>query len=242
MRRNNPSPFFVALFNPLNLAMLALSVAAGLCSAWWLAPVGFVLWLLMFIVVFTNPNLRMAYKLKQRDPLNQRFQAVFNRLEGVQMSLFTMLNGQSRKVRREFQTVQDATGQLVDRAYHTCVRMSVLEGHRIVTNRNRNPVTELNIIKTKMEISDDPNVKRDLEETRKTLEEQVGSMQVVSNLLDRAEAQLVNLSTTLEIKLTDVTRLTALGIDRIRAESQRLAEEIQELSNQLTEFEQEAAR
>ena len=38
--------------------MLALTVAAGLCSAWWLAPIGFIFWLGMVFMVARDPGLR----------------------------------------------------------------------------------------------------------------------------------------------------------------------------------------
>jgi len=43
-------PYLDALRHPLNLAVLALAVAAGLCSAWWLFPVGLVVWGIMVVV------------------------------------------------------------------------------------------------------------------------------------------------------------------------------------------------
>jgi len=242
MRRDNPSPFLVALFNPLNLAMLVLILAAGLLSAWWLAPVGLVFWLVMFLVIFLNPGLRMSYKLKQREPLNQRFEAVFNRLEGVQMSLFNLLSKQPQAARRELRPVQEAVGQLVNRVYYLCSRMSVLEGHRVVSDWKRNPADELSVVKTRIEITDDPNLKKELLETQKALEEQIASMKSVSTLLEHVEAQLTSLSTSLEIKLTDVTRIAAQGPASIRTEAPRLADEIRELSNQLAEFEQAEAK
>ncbi len=39
-----------ALRQPFTLAMLPLSVAAGLCAAWWLFPVGLGLWALMVVI------------------------------------------------------------------------------------------------------------------------------------------------------------------------------------------------
>ena len=41
------SPWLTALINPLNLAMLALAVAAGLCAAWWLLPG---LWAVLYMI------------------------------------------------------------------------------------------------------------------------------------------------------------------------------------------------
>lgn len=36
-----------ALLHPLNIIMFVLSIVAGLVAAWWLAPLGLLLWLIM---------------------------------------------------------------------------------------------------------------------------------------------------------------------------------------------------
>jgi len=41
------SSFRSALFQPLNLAMLGVTILAGVLAAWWLFPIGLVLWLIM---------------------------------------------------------------------------------------------------------------------------------------------------------------------------------------------------
>ena len=74
------SPFLTALMNPINLAMLALIAAAGLCAAWWLVPVGIVLWLVMFLVIFRDPAMTLNNTVEAREGLGQRFQARFDRI------------------------------------------------------------------------------------------------------------------------------------------------------------------
>ena len=49
--------FLTALRQPRNLAMLPLSIAAGLCAAYWLLPVGLVLWIIMVFISSRNPSL-----------------------------------------------------------------------------------------------------------------------------------------------------------------------------------------
>ena len=48
------SPFLTALLHPLNLAVLVLSVLAGLVAAWWLFPLGLLFWLVMVTAVATS--------------------------------------------------------------------------------------------------------------------------------------------------------------------------------------------
>ncbi|MBI4630594.1 MAG: hypothetical protein HY740_02555 [Chloroflexi bacterium] len=50
------SIYLTALTHPLHTATLALAVAAGLCAAWWLFPIGIVLWLIMVINIVRDPS------------------------------------------------------------------------------------------------------------------------------------------------------------------------------------------
>src|SRR5258708_4108597 len=85
------SPWLTALINPLNLAMLALAVAAGLCSAWWLLPLGLLLWVVMVLGVARDPSLVISSTMDSRAPLAARFQAPFDRIERSHVSLFNPL-------------------------------------------------------------------------------------------------------------------------------------------------------
>ena len=71
-----PAPMVVSvLYSTENVAMFALTVAAGLCSAWWLAPVGFVFWLVMVIIVIArDPGMQITFMRQSRQPLSQRYQ------------------------------------------------------------------------------------------------------------------------------------------------------------------------
>ena len=89
----NRPPLLTSILHPLNLSMLALTVAAGLCSAWWLAPVGFVFWLIMVAIVARDPGLQMTFTRQSREPLAQRFQTRFDRLDRARISIFNSLQG-----------------------------------------------------------------------------------------------------------------------------------------------------
>ena len=69
------SPTLSALFNPLGIATLAMSVAAGLCAAWWLFPLGLVIWGVMVYGLATDPALRRLQMMQSRAPVAQRFRA-----------------------------------------------------------------------------------------------------------------------------------------------------------------------
>jgi hypothetical protein len=44
------SPWMSALTDRMNLATLGIAIAAGLLAAWWLLPVGLIVWAIMMIL------------------------------------------------------------------------------------------------------------------------------------------------------------------------------------------------
>jgi hypothetical protein len=130
---NTPrSPFLTALLNPLNLAMLALTVAAGLCSAWWLAPIGFVLWLVMVIVIARDPGVQITFTRQSREPLSQRFQNRFDKLDRARVLIFNaMQNFKNPTLRRLIEPVQSALDELVNHAYQLSLQMTALDNNLV---------------------------------------------------------------------------------------------------------------
>src|SRR5215831_17412371 len=109
MRARTRSPWLTALINPVNLAMLALAVAAGLCAAWWLFPLGLLLWVVMVLAVARDPSLVISSTMESRAPLAARFQAPFDRIERSQVSLFNTLASADPRIRASFHQVQAET-------------------------------------------------------------------------------------------------------------------------------------
>jgi chromosome segregation ATPase len=230
------SAFLTALLNPLNLAMLALIAAAGLCAAWWLAPVGLVLWLVMFIIIYRDPAMTLNNIVEARDGLSQRFQPRFDRIEKTQISLFNALSTGNASQNSALQPVQEAVNKLIEQSYQLCKRMSALENHISITRANRNPQDEMTQVQQKLNATTDPNIKKDLEETRQTLQSQIANLDSISSLLERFDAQLTTLSSSLDGVLTSTIRLQALGKESIRREMPGILEILHQQATQLDEF------
>jgi len=236
------SPFVSALLHPLNLAALALAAAAGLCAAWWLFPLGLVFWAIMFALVMRDPALRLTQKVEGRAPLAYRFDARFKRVQRSQIAIHHQLENARPASRRALLPVQEAINDLSEQTYQVCQRMSALENNRLVLQKNRNLTEELALIDAKIMDASDPLVKEEYLESRRTVEEQKNKMAAVATMLDRFEAQLMALSTTLDGVTTDTTRLQSMKPEAIQAEALPLLESIQEQAEQLAEFEKQATR
>ncbi len=234
------SPLLTGLIHPINLLMLGVSVLAGLVSAWWLFPVGLVLWLIMVINVANDPSLRMSHRMQGRKPLAQRFQKRFDRLERFQVSIFNSLASAPPDVRRLLHPVQEEMECVVDEAYALCRRMTGLENYRLVTQSQANLEAELNELNDIIGRTDDLMTRREYEDSRRALERRVEKLEVVSTQLDRVEAQLVSLSNELEGVVTEIIRLQAMGEEGAERHVDSLVEKLREEAAQLETFEREA--
>src|SRR5262249_31677941 len=126
---NNRPPLLTALLHPLNLSMLALTVASGLCSAWWLAPIGFVFWLIMVIIVARDPGIQITFARQSRQPLAQRYQTRFDRLDRARVSIFNALQGVDPSFRKAVEPAELALNDLVEHAYQLSLRLSALDNN-----------------------------------------------------------------------------------------------------------------
>lgn len=236
------SPLLTALFHPLNLLMLGLSVFAGLIAAWWLFPLGLLFWLIMVSAVARDPSLRISYQLQRRAPLAQRFQRYFDRIERSQVGIFNTLASAPARTRRALQPIQGEIGALVARAYTLGQRMTVLENYRLVSQSHTDMEADLRQIDAKIASAEDALIKREYEESRQALQERLAKLKAVSTQLERVEAQLVSLANEMDGIATEVVRLQALGAEDAARHVSGLVAKIREQAAQLKEFERSAIR
>ena len=126
-------PILVALLHPVNLTMLALVVAAGLCAAWWLFPIGMLLWGYMVVRVARHPSLQISHAMESRTPLAPRFQSKLDRLERVQVNIYNNLAAGDPEVQRTLRPLEGEVNALIDQAYRLGQRVSALENYHVVS-------------------------------------------------------------------------------------------------------------
>jgi hypothetical protein len=234
------SPILTGLLHPLNLAMLGLAVFAGLMAAWWLLPLGLVLWLVMVVAVSRDPSLRFSHEMQSREPIAQRFQRYFDRIERAQVSVFNSLATAPGRSRKALQPVQGEMEALTDQVYRLCRRMTALENYRLVSESTSNLQADLEQIDKAIDSARDPLVKQQYEDSRRTLLERIAKQRLVASDLDRVEAQLLGLATEMDGIVTEVIRLQAAGPADAERGVPALVAKIREQVTQLVKSEQEA--
>jgi chromosome segregation ATPase len=233
------SPWLTALINPLNLAMLALAVAAALCSAWWLLPLGLLLWVVMVLAIARDPSLMISSTMESREPLAARFQAPFDRIERSQVSLFNTLASADPRIRNSFHQVQAETDSLVNQTYLLCQRMSALENYRLVTTASGNLDGELKRLQGQVDGATDAVVKREYQQSLAALQDRVAKLHTTETQLDRVEAQLSSLASQMDAALTEVVRIQSLGPAVAAGQAAGLAQTLHKQTDDLVAFQKE---
>ena len=236
---NNRPPLLTAILNPINLSMLALTVAAGLCSAWWLAPIGIVIWLVMVIVIARDPGIQITFTRQSREPLAQRFQNRFDRLDRARISIFNSLQGVSPSFRRAIQPLQDSLDELTEHAYQLCLNMTALDNNFAVQQISSNFDSEIEKMQENIRSSADSAGKKEFEETLKSLQTRKTQVKHVSTLLSRFEAQLTGTNNAVDSVVTGIVGLKGRDVKQVEVKIPPLQQVLDTELEELKQFDAE---
>ncbi len=236
---NNRPPLLTSLLNPVNLSMLALTVAAGLCSAWWLAPIGLVFWLVMVIVIARDPGVQITFTRQSREPLAQRFQNRFDRLDRARISIFNSLQGVSPSFRRVVLPLQDTLDELTEHAYQLCLNMTALDNNFAVQQLSSNFDNEIEKMQENILGAADSAGKKEYEETLKSLQTRKTQMKNISTLLSRFEAQLTGTNNAVDSVVTGIVGLKGREVKQVEAKIPPLLQVLHTELEELKQFDAE---
>jgi len=236
---NNRPPLLTALLNPLNLSMLALTVAAGLCSAWWLAPIGFVFWLVMVLVIARDPGVQINFTRESRQPLAQRYQTRFDRLDRARVSIFNALQRAHPSFRNAVEPVQIALDELVDHAYQLSLHMTALDNNFSIQRITSNFDDDIAKMQKSIKDAADSSEKKEFEETLKSLQSRKVQLRNMDILLSRFEAQLTGTNNAVDNVVTSVVNFQGRNPKQVEEKIPPLLQIIQTEQNELRQFDDE---
>jgi hypothetical protein len=238
------SPLATALLNPLNLAMPVLAVLAGLLAAWWLLPLGLVLWAIMVATIANDKSLRINYNMEARlGTLPSRFQDPYSKAVRAQMRVFNSLLNVGGENRRALEPVESAVEALVDKVYELCQQMTAPENYLSVSQgKNADLEGQRALLVLSIDKDMDPTIKQQKEAAIKELEGRIQKTKGLAAALEHVEAQLTSTTTLLETLPAEIMRLQVMGVAQIRQEVPVLLAKLKQESDQVQACEGEVAQ
>jgi hypothetical protein len=238
------SPLTTALLNPLNVITLILSGLAGLIAAWWLFPLGLLIWAIMVATIATDKSIRINYNMEARlGTLSARFQEPYAKAVKAQMRIFNSLLSATGGNRRALEPVQDEVEKLVDEIYSVCQKMTVPENYvQVAKGKAADLEGERALLVLSLDKDMDPAVKKQKEDAIKSLEGRIQKTKSIAGILDRIQAQLGSVTTFMEALLSDIMRLQVMGTEQTLQEVPALLEKIRAEIGALESVEKEIAQ
>ncbi|HRE26106.1 MAG TPA: hypothetical protein PK954_05705 [Anaerolineales bacterium] len=235
------SPLLVAVFQPLHLVLLALTVAAGLCSTWWLFPVGLLLWGGLVWAASRSPAVQTLVNVQARaGALTPRFQGLYDEVSRGQVRLMNALgDGQNLAQEAALAPVQQALNELADEVFSVCQRMTAPENYLRVSNLV-GLEQERALAVLAVESTQDPAQKGQRQDALNALLQRIESLKAIETLLNRTEAQLKTAGNELGVVLSEVMRLQAIGAQADAQTALTLAARLRQQTHELRELERQA--
>jgi hypothetical protein len=196
----------------------------------------------MVVTVSRDASLRFNYRMQNREPLAQRFQQYFDRIQRAQLRVFTSLSSASARAQRTLQPVRDEVDALTAQVYSLSQRMTTLENYRVVTESQRDLTGDLARIDDALQRTEDPVIRQEYESSRQSIQERLDRQYTVTVLLDRVEAQLLGLANDLDGVVTEVIRLQAMSPDDAARRVSGLVDNLRQQSSEISAFEREVVQ
>jgi hypothetical protein len=236
------SPLTLAFFHPLNAAMFILAALAGLFAAWWLFPLGLVFWIVMVAQIANDRFVRTDYDMQARSgTLSPRFQQLYEQVIHSQMRIFNSLMSASGSTKRALEPVQSEIQSLTSHVYTLCRQMTGPENYVKVSTTNTDLPGQRALLTLGIGNATDDLIKKEKQEALRALDDRMKKIQQVSTLLDRVEAQIGSLASTLDSILADIVRLQAMGSAQAEKEAPEIIQQIRAQVKQLDSFAEEAS-
>lgn len=234
----------LAIRDPLHITLLVLAVLAGLISAWWLFPVGLILWLGLVLIQANDPLIRSALVSESRAAsLTPRYRALFEEFLRVEVRLRNTLRTADRRTRRAFAEIPGEVQALTEAVFALCQRMTGPENYlRVTRDQKRDLEGERALLVLAKEGSQDPAVRAEKAEALRVFDARLTSTKSVEELLDQVEVKVRGSASELNAVLAEVVRLQATGADRAVQQAPVLMERIRKQHSELRDFEAEAAK
>jgi chromosome segregation ATPase len=230
-----------AIRQPLNMAMLILSIIAGLVSAWWLLPIGLLLWFIMVRGVATHPVTQVQSTQSARPEVTARFQAAVERIEAGQLSALSAIGETKRSLRPALDPLQAEINRLVDTAHRVAQRAAPLEAQRKARAKLDGDLPhEIATLDRQLAEFTDEAIKRNLAKSRATMQTRFDSFQVLVAQLDRLEMELDTAADVLDQATKKIEQLRTNGVAAdtitalttpVQAQAKVLAELIRSVTN-----------
>jgi len=194
----------------------------------------------MVSVIARDPGLQMTFTRQNRQPLAQRFQTRFDRLERARFSIFNaMAQASSPSLQKSVEPVQIALDELVNHAYLISLRLTAMDNNFSVQQLTNNFDDEIAKLEKSIQTETVPAARKEYESTLLSLQTRQAQLKAVGGLLSRFEAQLTGTISAVDGVVTNLVSFQGRDGKQVEGKIPALLEIIHTEQNELKQFDTE---
>jgi hypothetical protein len=236
----NPTPAYgLAARQPLALLVLLAALLCGLMVALWLLPLGLLAYALMVYLGARDPGLLAAASRPARPPrpriTSPTFRAQLRAIERAQQEIARSASQASGPLTRLLAPIAEQARDLVDDAVQLCDKGQIIESYLGGINQQALQ-QEVDKLDVQLRSTADPYTRQQLEETRQARLEKLANARDLQTYIGRINAQLQNISASLDNVLAETVRLRTADAVSADAATNQVAGRLADLKSDMEAF------
>ena len=234
----SPSPFAYAARQPLALAVLVVAALGGVLIAFWLLPLGLVIYAAMVWLAAQDPALRREASTPQRERLTSpTFKAQMDSIEHTAQEIQRSVAKAPGALGRLLSKIGTQASDLTEEAHTLCDKGQIIESYLASVNQGA-VQKQVEAIDIRLRSTQDQYTRDQLGETRKALTDRQTNAQDLETYIGRINAQLQNIAANLDNVLAETVRLRTADAVSADAATNQVAQRLSDLKSDMDAFQQ----
>lgn len=229
----------VAARQPLNVMVVVVALLSGLTVAWWLLPLGIVIYVLaVFLASRDSGLIASSQRSEIRSGVTSKtFEPVVDKIDHTQKQIRQSVNQSKGALSNLLQRVVSQTDHLVDQAHALAKKGQIIEQYLAQMNYQQLQ-QEINKVDMQIQQTSDNYTLQQLQETRKSLVNRQNDARDLTTYIGRVKAQLQNIDARLDEVLAETIRLRTADAVSASSSTNQVADLLNDLNADMSSFQQ----
>jgi hypothetical protein len=230
----------IAATRPLNIIVLVFAVAAGLCVAIWLLPVGLVIYLAAVVLAARDPSLAsLAQRPARTAPLpklsSPTFRAIVGEIDRSQREVERSVDAAPAPLAAALRPLVAQSREVVAEAHDLASKGEVIEQY-LATSNPRQLQDQINGLDIQIANTRDDYTRQQLQEARAALIDRQRNATDLETYIGRINAQLANIDASLDNVLAETVRLRTADAVAASSMSGQVADRLRDMKADMDAF------
>jgi hypothetical protein len=194
----------------------------------------------MVLIIARDPGIQITFTRQSRQPLSQRYQFRFDKLDRARILIFNALQRANNPAfNRAIEPVQSRLDALVEHAYQLSLQMTAMDNNFAVQQISNKYDDDIASMEKNLNAASNPSDRREFEQALSSLKERKAQIKSVGTLLSRFEAQLTGTNNAVDSVVSSIVGLQGRSLKSVEEKIPALLEILETEQHELQQFDAE---